>query len=209
MHAEPEKIYSTGHLAMSDAAWEQAQLRAEVIGKLAERDVVGVAAADEAAIKLGVSQRQIYVLLQRYRQGAGLVTDLVSGRSDGGKAGTRLSEPVEQIMGDLIRKRYLTREKRSVASLYREIVRVCVARGLSAPARNTVAERIDRLHPIDVGRRREGPDSVRSLQSAGGEVPVIESILDQVQIDHTVIDLIEYMTGETQGADRVRASLKS
>lgn len=202
MHAEPEKIYSTGHLAMSDAAWAQAQLRAEVIGKLAERDVVGVAAADKAAMELGVSQRQIYVLLQRYRQGAGLVTDLVSGRSDGGKGGTRLSEPVEQIMDELIRKRYLTRQKRSVASLYREIVRVCVARGLSAPARNTVAARIDRLHPVEVGRRRDGPDSVRSLQSAGGEVPVIESILDQVQIDHTVIDLVVVDERERQPIGR-------
>jgi len=55
MHAEPEKIYSTGHLALSDVEWEQAQSRSELIGKLAERDVVGVAAADEAAMKLGVS----------------------------------------------------------------------------------------------------------------------------------------------------------
>ena len=86
-------------------------------------------------MELGISQQQVYVLLQRYRQGTGLVTDLVSGRSDGGKA-TRLSEPVEQIIDELIRKRYLTRQKRIVASLYREIVRVCAARGLSAPARN-------------------------------------------------------------------------
>ena len=187
MHEESAAIYSTGHLSMSDAEWEQARLRAGVIGKLAARDVVGVAAADEAAMELGISQRQVYVLLQRYRQGTGLVTDLVSGRSDGGKGGSRLSEPVEQIIDELIRKRYLTRQKRSVASLYREIVRVCAARGLSAPARNTVAARIDRLNG-EGGSTAEGPDSVRSLQSAGGEVPVIESILDQVQIDHTVID---------------------
>lgn len=202
MHEESAAIYSTGHLSMSDAEWEQARLRAGVIGKLAARDVVGVAAADEAAMELGISQRQVYVLLQRYRQGTGLVTDLVSGRSDGGKGGSRLSEPVEQIIDELIRKRYLTRQKRSVASLYREIVRVCAARGLSAPARNTVAARIDRLHPVKVGRRREGPDSVRSLQSAGGEVPVIESILDQVQIDHTVIDLIVVDERERQPIGR-------
>ena len=46
------------------------------------------------------------------------------------------------------------------------------------------------MNPVEVGRRREGAESVRPLQSAGDEVPVVESILDQVQIDHTVMDLI-------------------
>jgi putative transposase len=77
-----------------------------------------------------------------------------------------------------------------VAALHREIARACAARGLKAPTRNTVARRISMLNPLDVGRRREGADAVRPLQSAGGEVPVIGSILDQVQIDHTVIDVV-------------------
>src|SRR5699024_1547166 len=154
MYDEPEKIYSTGHLAISDVEWEQARLRAEVIGKLAERDVVGVAAADEAAMELGISERQVYVLLQRYRQGTGLVTDLVSGRSDGGKGGTRLSEPVEQLVDELTRKRYLTCQKRTVASLHRDIVRVCAARRLPVTARNTVAARIAWM-----ARSRSGDDA--------------------------------------------------
>ena len=75
MDEEPYGIPSPGHLTMSDAQWEQTRLRAEVIGNLAERDHVGVAAADEAAVELGISRRQVYVLLERYRQGSGLVTD--------------------------------------------------------------------------------------------------------------------------------------
>ncbi|WP_156960865.1 Mu transposase C-terminal domain-containing protein [Kocuria marina] len=190
MDEEPYGIPSPGHLTMSDAQWEQTRLRAEVIGNLAERDHVGVAAADEAAVELGISRRQVYVLLERYRQGSGLVTDLASRRSDGGRGGNRLSEPVEQVIRELVRTRYLTRQKRSIASLHREIARVCAVRGLPVPARNTVETRIARMNPIAVGRRREGPDSVRPLQSAGDDVPAIGSILDQVQIDHTVIDLI-------------------
>lgn len=186
----PDRIGSAGHLTMSDTAWEQARLRAEVIGKLAERDTVGLAAADEAAVDLGISRRRVYLLLKRYRQGSGLATDLGGHRSDGGKGGNRLSDPVEQVIRELVRKRYMTRQKRSVASLHREISRVCAARGLPAPARNTVTARIARMNPVEIGRRREGADSVRPLQSAGDKVPAIASILDQVQIDHTVIDLI-------------------
>jgi putative transposase len=43
---------------------------------------------------------------------------------------------------------------------------------------------------VEVRRSREGRDAVRPLQSAGGNVPAIMAPLDQVQIDHTVIDLI-------------------
>ena len=77
---------------MSDAAWDQAKSRAAVIGALATRRVTGIPAADEAAMKLGVSRRQVYLLLGRYRQGSDLVTDLALHRSTGGKGGSRLSD---------------------------------------------------------------------------------------------------------------------
>lgn len=190
MDSDPVRIVAQGQLTMPDAAWERARSRAAVIGSLAARDTLRLADADRAAAELGVSRRQVYVLLGRYRQGSGLVTDLAVRRSTGGKGGNRLPEPVEEIIRDLIRKRFLTRQKRSVAALHREIVRACAARGLKAPTRNTVARRISMLNPVDVGRRREGEDAVRPLQSAGGDVPVMASILDQVQIDHTVIDVV-------------------
>lgn len=190
MEADPVRIAARGQLTMSDAAWEQARSRAAVIGSLAARGTTGLAAADRAAAELGVSRRQVYMLLERYRQSSGLVTDLAVRRSTGGKGGNRLPEPVEEIIRDLIRTRFLTRQKRSVAALHREIARACAARGFKAPTRNTITRRISTLNPVDVGRRREGADAVRPLQSAGGDVPPIGSILDQVQIDHTVIDVI-------------------
>lgn len=190
MDADPVHIVAQGQLTMPDAAWEQARSRAAVIGSLAARGTTRLADADRAAAELGVSRRQVYVLLGRYRQGSGLVTDLAVRRSTGGRGGNRLPEPVEEFIRDLIRRRFLTRQKRSVAALHREIARACAARGLKAPTRNTVARRISMLNPVEVGRRREGADAVRPLQSAGGEVPVIGSILDQVQIDHTVIDVV-------------------
>ncbi|WP_043424229.1 Mu transposase C-terminal domain-containing protein [Arthrobacter sp. 135MFCol5.1] len=190
MEADADRIVADGQLTMSDAAWEQAKNRTMVIGALAKRRVTGIAAADEAAIKLGVSRRRVYLLLRRYRQGSGLVTDLALHRSTGGKGGNRLPEQVEDIVRGLIRRRYLTRQKLSVAALHREIIRACALQGVRAPSRNTVSRRISLLNPVEVGRRREGPDAVRPLQSAGGEVPTISSILEQVQIDHTVMDIV-------------------
>nr|WP_158812207.1 hypothetical protein [Streptomyces fulvoviolaceus] len=43
--------------------WETAVRQAEVIGRLAVKDTVGLADADAAAERLRISRRQVYVLL--------------------------------------------------------------------------------------------------------------------------------------------------
>ncbi|MBP2269210.1 orotate phosphoribosyltransferase-like protein [Pseudarthrobacter sp. PvP004] len=128
MDTDPSRVAADGQLMMSDAAWEQARNRASVIGALAERRSPSAAAVDQAAAELGVSRRRVYVLLARYRQGSGLVTDLAVRHSTGGKGRSRLPEPVEEIMRDLIRRRFLTRQRLSVAALHREMTSdICAA----------------------------------------------------------------------------------
>lgn len=190
MDEESVRIGEPGTLTMPDALWDRTKSMSAVIAPLAAHAVIGRAAVDAAASSLGVSRRQVYVLIKRYRDGSGLLTDLAPARSSGGKGTARLSEEVEDLVREMVRKQFLNRQKRSLAAVYRDIAATCRARGLQVPARNTVERRIRALNPVEVGRRRGGPNAVRSLQSAGDEVPVIDAILDQVQIDHTVIDVI-------------------
>lgn len=49
--------------------WELAVRRAAVIGPLAEKGTVGLAAADAVAAELGISRRQVYELVRRWRAG--------------------------------------------------------------------------------------------------------------------------------------------
>nr|QJS06005.1 transposase [Cryobacterium sp.]QJS06285.1 transposase [Cryobacterium sp.] len=190
MDAESVRIAESGTLAMPDVLWDRTKLVSAAIAPLAAQAIVGRAAVDAAAASLGVSRRQVYVLIKRQRDGSGLLTDLAPGRSSGGKGASRLGDEVEDLVRAMVRKQFLTRQKRTVAAVHRDIAGACRARGLPAPSRSSVERRIRTLNPVEVGRRRGGPDAVRSLQSAGGEVPVIGTILEQVQIDHTVIDLI-------------------
>ncbi|AOT03646.1 Mu transposase C-terminal domain-containing protein [Arthrobacter sp. U41] len=190
MTDEEPPIVERGLLAMSDSEWDEAVRQAAVIAPLAASDVVGRGAVNDAATLLGVSHRQVYVLIDRYRRGTGRVTDLLPGRSGGGRGGGRLTPPVEAVIDGLIRKRYLKRQKLSLAVVHRDIVRACTEEGLPAPSRSTVARRVAELHPTTVARRREGADAARPLPSAGGIVPEISAPLEQVQIDHTVIDLV-------------------
>ncbi|MER1979179.1 transposase, partial [Pseudocitrobacter faecalis] len=183
-------IAAQGVATLPDEAWAQARHRTEIIGPLAALEVVGHEAADEAAQALGLSRRQVYVLIRRARQGTGLVTDLTPGRSGGGKGKGRLPEPVERIIRELLQKRFLTKQKRSLAAFHREVAQACKTQKLPVPARNTVAQRIAGLHPAKIARSRGGQDAARPLQGAGGIPPEVTMPLEQVQIDHTVIDLI-------------------
>ena len=190
MATDTSRIPEQGVATLPDQAWERARRRAEIIGPLAQSEPVGHAAADAAAQALGLSRRQVYALIRRARQGAGLVTDFAPGQSSGGKGKGRLPESVERIIRELLQKRFLTKQKRSLAAFHREVTQACKAQKLRVPTRNTVALRIARLDPLNTVRRRGGQDASRELQGAGGIPPVISEPLEQVQIDHTVIDLI-------------------
>jgi len=190
MTSDTPPIAAQGVATLPDEAWAQARHRMEIIGPLAALEVVGHEAADEAAQALGLSRRQVYVLIRRARQGTGLVTDLTPGRSGGGKGKGRLPEPVERIIRELLQKRFLTKQKRSLAAFHREVAQACKTQKLPVPARNTVAQRIAGLHPAKIARSRGGQDAARPLQGAGGIPPEVTMPLEQVQIDHTVIDLI-------------------
>jgi putative transposase len=188
--ADEPAVPELGVLAASPQDWDLAARRAEVIRELAARPVVGMEAADAAAGRLGVSRRQVYVLVSRWRAGDGLVSELLPRVSSGGRGGKRLSEDVEAIVRDVLQTRYLTRQRRTVASICREITRKCRARNLPVPSRGTILRRIARLDPVKTTSAREGTDAARKLRPAGGDPPKIEELLQQVQADHTPVDVI-------------------
>jgi putative transposase len=124
-----DEVSERGVLTASDELWDVAVRQAAVISRLAVLDSAGVTAVDAAADELGLSRRQVYVLLGRWRAGEGMVSDLLPGRSSGGRGGSRLPDEVEVIVRQVLQARYLTRQRRSVASVCREINRLCRVRG--------------------------------------------------------------------------------
>jgi putative transposase len=90
----PERVVERGLLAVSDEAWNLAVRRAAVIGPLSGSGVMGVEAADAAAAELGVSRRQVYVMLRRWRDGEGVVSNLIPGTSSGGRGRGHLPDEV-------------------------------------------------------------------------------------------------------------------
>ena len=190
MDSSDNILIEQGLLSASDSEWNCACLRTEVIAPLAQLKVVTWELADNAAEKLGISRRQIYALIKRYRHGQGLVSDMLLNKSYGGKGKGRLPEAVEQIIREVLRSHYLNKQKLSEIVVWNEIIQRCRKLNLSVPALNTVRLRIQWLDPYVMTRKREGVDAARTLQSAGGVPPKIVAPLEQVQIDHTIIDLM-------------------
>lgn len=183
-------VVESGVLTAAGPVWETAARQAEVIRRLAAMPAVGLATADEAAAQLGISRRQVYVLIGRWRAGEGMVSDLLPGKSSGGRGAGRLPDEVEDIVGEVLRSRYLTRQGRSVAAVCREITRRCRARGLRVPSRGAVLRRIAQLDPVKTVTARQGSDAARMRRAAGGVPPEVTGLLERVQIDHTPVDVI-------------------
>lgn len=70
---------------ISEAAWREAQRRAEVIRALTERERRPRHLVQAAAATLGLSERQTYTLLRRCREAGGDLTALLPGMSSGGR----------------------------------------------------------------------------------------------------------------------------
>lgn len=183
-------ISERGLLSLSERAWAKAKHRADVIGPLAALEAVSMDEADKAAVELGISQRQVYKLIRRYRAGEGLMTDLAVKQPAGGKGKTRIAPEVDALIAEVIKKQYLTRQRRSVAVIVREIRMRCKELGYETPADNTVRARIRTLDPRKVVNKREGHDAARALMPAAGKAPEPAAPLEVVQIDHTPVDVI-------------------
>lgn len=179
-----------GILTLTESEWNRAKQRNEVIAPLAQQDIVGPIAVEEAAVLLGITTRHVYRLIRRYRVGNGLVTDLAKSSPTGGKGKARISPEVEPVINDVLKELYLTRQRRSKAMITLEIRKRCLKAGHKPPSYNTIDLRISLLDPIVATRKRHGGTAARRLQPIIGETPEAAGPLEVVQIDHTTMDVM-------------------
>ena len=179
-----------GLVSLSAAAWDEAKRRAHVIVPLAALAIVPATTAWGAAEQLGLSTRSVYELIRRYRTSGGLLSALAPRPHTGGRGGTRLAQPVEQVIAQTIQTVYLTRQKRRVEAVVFEVRKQCRRLGLKPPAANTVRARVRAVRPETARQQREGAAAAHTLLAAPGSTPVASAPFEVFQIDHTLVDLI-------------------
>lgn len=188
----PALCIDQGTVRLSADAWKEAERRAALIKPLADMSVVPVSIANEVAEQLALSQRTIYILIQRFRESGGLLTSIAPNVSSGGRGKSRLPPLVNQIITMTINEMYLSKQKHTAENVALEVRRRCVRAKLNPPSFNTVRDRIRALSARENIKRREGSTSAaaRQLTSIEGNFPEVYAPLDLVQIDHTPVDLI-------------------
>ncbi len=120
----------------------------------------------------------------------GTVSSLSPNRENcGGKGRSRLSSSVDAVIDAVIEEFYLTKQQHPLSTIYREVVKGCNYLGVKAPAKNTIRNKIDNIHPKLIAKRRRGL-KVNETRGMPGSFPDVKMPLDVIQIDHTKVDVI-------------------
>ena len=186
-HRTTETGVTTDLSLVADEQWREARRRAVVVRPLAERARCPRSAARAAATELGLSERQIYVLVRRCREAGGELTALLPAVSGGGRGKSRLPPGIEAVIRRIVDEIYLTPQKNTAAVVVREIQAQCRRGQMQAPSASTIRRRIGGLPLAAVRRRGEELPETRPVY---GPSPVARDPLDLVQMDHTQVDLI-------------------
>lgn len=172
---------------IAEQKWNEAHRRTEIVRPLLEFKHCPRNRAHEAAIELGLSDRQVYRLIQRLRESDGKLTALLSGGSNGGRGKQRLAAPRENLLQRLIAEVFLTPQKHTAAVLVLAIHSQSLKAGLKPPSESTIRRRIKTLSLAEYRQRGEQHPETKPIY---GVTPISDFPLDWLQIDHTPVDLI-------------------
>jgi len=144
---------------------------------------------EQHAEKIGVHFTTLYRWLKKYKS-TGTLTGLLPKPSGRKKGETRLDFMTEDVMQEVINNYYLTKQRPSVQSVIIKINIVCKNRGISAPSKNTIRNRIHKLTEYDVLKKQGNRSTARTkFEPVPGKFKA-EYPMQLIQIDHTPVDLI-------------------
>jgi putative transposase len=141
------------------------------------------------AQKIGVHFTTLYRWLKKYKS-TGTLTGLLPKPSGRKKGETRLDFMVEDVMQQVINNYYLTKQRPSVQSVITKINIECKNRGITAPSKNTIRNRIHKLSEYDILKKQGNRSIARTkFEPVPGSFEA-EYPMQLIQIDHTPVDLI-------------------
>lgn len=174
---------------ISDAAWQAAEKRYEIIRPLLEISRKTLKDVEARAKEFGIHAMTIYKWIRAY-EAQGRITALqVSTRSD--KGSSKLLKEVEAIIAATIESEYLTRNPKSITRICTEVAIKCENAKLPVPHCNTVRKRIDQISEEErVSRRKGKKTAAQQFTPIKGHFPGADYPLAVIEIDHTKMDII-------------------
>ncbi|MDJ1638211.1 DDE-type integrase/transposase/recombinase [Agrobacterium rhizogenes] len=169
-----------------EAVWQAAEQRVALIRPLLALPNCPRSDAVAVGRKLGISERQVYRLIRRCREGGGNLTSLVATGPDGGRGKSRMAIRQDDLIHAVVDELYLTPQRLSGERIVQEVRRQAYNLEIAPPSASTVRRRLASLSLVERSRRGDVivPEAVK------GTTPPARFPLDHVQMDHTPVDLI-------------------
>ena len=180
----------TDLILISDADWQEAKHREVILKPLADKPECTLDEAKQAAQQLGLAWRQVYNLLNRYRDYDRQLLALIPQKSTGGKGKPRLKLITEKIIQDVVTEGFLSQQCTKISLIAERIIRCCKISGVTPPSERTVRRRIENLSCQLVEESRSSRHASKQYTSVQGYFPPTKYPHDIWQIDHTPVDLI-------------------
>ncbi|MCB1583333.1 MAG: Mu transposase C-terminal domain-containing protein [Xanthomonadales bacterium] len=176
-------------LNLTNDEWKLIQYRYQIIEPLVDNPNRNRQMVQDRGKENSVSTNTVYNWLKKYEH-SGLLTSLLpKKRNDTGT--TNFSDDIEKVISEVIQKEYLDDRQKTVAKVCEEVRRACRKKGLKAPHRNTIRNRIKMLDSKDVMKARySNQEAAHYYRDIKGEFPHADAPLRVIQIDHTKLDII-------------------
>jgi putative transposase len=185
----PTPLTSPDLSIVPEEDWSIAQKRFEIIRPLLIDNTRTLDIVALHAKKNNVHISTLYRWISLFED-SGVVSSLLPRkRNDIGT--TRLDEPIESIIREAIEKTYLTKQRKNIQNVIREVESVCKQGNIACPHPNTIRNRIAALpERLRASTRLGEKRASKQFSPFAGTFPGADYPLSVVEIDHTQMDII-------------------
>lgn len=169
---------------VDDHRWAEAVNRQAAILKIDQGEDTKLLAES-----VNITPQHLLVLRHKYEERG--LEGLVKHRPSGGVGKSRVGEALEKVLVSAINDEYLTKQKKCVEAVCREVKLRCNSANISPPGRSTVYRRCYAIDEQTKEKKRHGSKSAKDKygQTFEGYQEATRP-LEIIQIDHTLMDII-------------------
>ena len=171
---------------ISDEDWEKAQFKYESIQPILSlnSDYIGTKGLEKRANECNVSSRTIRNWITAFET-TGSIVSLLEQKRGWSTGKVRLERDSDQLIREVIKDYFLTKQRPSVEATIREVYRRCNKLKMKKPSKNAIRLRINQIPEKDYLKGRGFREKARNKFTAKpGHFPDADYPLSVVQIDH-------------------------